>query len=192
VTVPDAPSEPASVTLHATWRHIVLSSLGAAAIAGAGTWAVVEGGFRGFGAVLFLVGWVFVAIVLLDVPVASTFTPEAVTRHTMLRRQRLAWQPDDRLTRSRPSVVASADDGSTWKSRRGPAFGRGALALKRGRRQYLLVDRVESVDEFERLLDVLEQAPELGIDRLARPSATTPPTWLYRRRKWRPDAAGDR
>jgi hypothetical protein len=178
-------ADTASITLHSSWRHLVLSGLGAAATAALGTWAVVAAGFGPVPGGCFVIGWLFVAVVVFDVPMASTFTADHVERRMLLRRQRLAWRPGDQLTRARPSLL-----------RFDRTLQHGGLVLRRGVRRYLLVDRVESADEFDRLVEVVEvpgrDGEGVGASILPRPAAGVPPTWLYRRRHWRPDPGSNR
>jgi hypothetical protein len=174
-----------SITLHSSWRHLIGSALGAGIVATAGTYAVGVTGFGVVATLVFVLGWGLVGVVLLDVPVAVTFDPNGVVRRMMLRRQRLEWRDGDELTRVRPSAV-----------RLGRSLQHGGLALRRGRRRYLLVDRAESAAEFDELERLLSTPGEpcavIDVAALPRPSETVPPTWLYRRRVWRPDSAAGR
>ena len=134
---------------------------------------------------VFVLGWGAVAVALFDIPIASTFTTHGVQRRTVLRRHRLTWRDGDQLTRARPSLM-----------RAGRSLAHGGLVLRRGRRRYLLVDRAESVAEFDALMRLLvtpgEPCEELASATVPPPAETSPPTWLYRRRAWRPDDASDR
>lgn len=174
-----------SITLHSTWRFLVGSAIGAGVVVAAGTYGVLAAGFNVVTTVIFVAGWGFVGIVAFDLPIASTFTPDGVRRHLLLRRQFLAWEPGDALTRSRPSVV-----------RHEARLGQGGLVLRRGRRKYLLVDKAESRDEHAAvvaLIDVPGAPGELvDVSGLPSPPSSAPPTWLYRRRIWRSDAGPDR
>ncbi|MFZ8998922.1 MAG: hypothetical protein ACO225_15080 [Ilumatobacteraceae bacterium] len=174
-----------SVTLHSTWRHVVGSFLGAGVVASAGSGAVAAVGSRPVPVVLAVAGWVALLAVAVDVPIATRFSERWVERRMLLRRQRSEWRADDRLTRVRPSVL-----------RFERTLQHGGLVLRRGRRRYLLVDRSESAAEFDALVEVLESGPSpvvhLGASMLPRPSDRVPPTWLYRRRRWRPHPGVDR
>ena len=175
-------AEQPSITLHSTWRLLIGSAIGAGAVATAGSYGVYAAGFNAITTVMFVAGWIFVAVVVLDLPVASTFSSAGVRRRMLLRRQFLAWQPSDSLVRARSSVV-----------RQGVKSSQGGLVLRRGRRKYLLVDKAESEDEFAAVLDLVDTSgtPGASVDlsSLPAPSSSTPPTWLYRRRRWRPDGA---
>lgn len=172
-----------SITMHSSWRSLAMGGMTAGLVALAGTWAVAQAGFGPVPATVCVLGWLLVAVMAFDFPVATTFTADGVQRRMVLRRQWFAWERIDQLTRTRPSLV-----------RLDRRVEHGGLTAKLGRRRYLLVDRCESNDEFDSLLGVLEAA---GIeDRIAgmllRPGEKAPPTWLYRRKRWRPDTVSGR
>ena len=154
-------------------------------VALAGSVAVVASGSEPVPILILAVGWSMVLAVAFDVPVATTFTARWVERRMVLRRHRMEWGADDRLTRVRPSVL-----------RFERTIQHGGLVLRRGRRRYLLVDRTESTSEFDELVDILESGSSMsahvGASMLPRPSDRVPPTWLYRRRHWRPHPGPDR
>jgi hypothetical protein len=178
-------AEQPSITLHSTWRFLIGSAVGAVVMAGAGTYGVLAAGFNVITTLIAGAGWFFVGVVMLDLPIASTLTPDGVRRHMLLRRQFLTWEPGDALTRSRPSLVRDE-----------ARLRQGGLVLRRGRRRYLLVDRAESQDEYAAvvgLIDVPGSPGELvDLSGLPGPPSSAPPTWLYRRRMWRPEDAADR
>lgn len=178
-------AEQPSITLHSTWRFLIGSAIGAAVLATAGTYGVSAAGFNVITTMLFVAGWISVAVVVLDLPVASTVSSAGVVRRMLLRRQFLAWQPTDSLVRAHSSVV-----------RHGAKVSHGGMVLRRGRRKYLLVDKAESEDEFAAVLDVVDTSgtPGASVDlsSLPAPPSSTAPTWLYRRRRWRPDGAPGR
>ncbi len=166
-----------SITLHSTWTGIVLSTLGAvllgvfaivAALQGA-TWWIVAG--------LGVAGVLAVAVVAFDLPLATTFDADGLTRRTMVRRQRIPWSRVTRLERHRVGVVRTRRD----------SIGGGLVAVI-AKRRHSLVDTMENEIEFDDLRRVLggDLADRLGVDRLARPPRDRSPTWLYRRRHWRP------
>ena len=175
-------AEQPSITLHSTWRFLIGSTIGAGAVATAGTYGVDAAGFNLITTVLFVAGWIFVAVVVLDLPVASTFSSTGVRRRMLLRRQFLAWQPSDSLVRARPSVV-----------RHEAKLSQGGLVLRRGRRTYRFFDTAESADEFAVVIDLVDTSGSPGavvdLTSLSAPPSSAPPTWLYRRRRWRPDGA---
>jgi hypothetical protein len=177
--------DPESITIHSTWRSILLGGTGAATVATAGTWAVAEAGFTVIPTTIFTFGWILVLVMLVDFPIATRFTSEGCERRMVLRRHWIPWDRVDQLTRTRPSWI-----------RVDRKVEHGGLAAKIGRRRYLLVDRCESDGEFDRLVDIVEvdgrPGERVGASRLLRPGGAAPPTWLYRRRIWRPDATDDR
>ncbi len=180
-----APDARPSLTLHSSWRGIVLGSCGAAAVAAAGTYGVAAAGFRIIPTVLFIAGWLFVITMLFDFPIATEITADGVERRMMLRRHHLSWDRVEQLTRTRPTMI-----------RVDRRLEHGALAAKRGRRRYLLVDRLESAAEYDRMVEVIEgggsAGDHVGASLLPRPGEKVPPTWLYRRAAWRPDAGDSR
>lgn len=181
---PDDPAE-ASVTVHSSWRGIVGGFFGAGVIALGGTIGVAAVGFRPFPVIVCAIGWALVAVMAFDFPVASTFSASGVRRRMVARRQWFAWREGDQLSRTAPKIV--------WGERR---LEHGGLTLVRGRRRYLLVDRPESAAEFDAVVLVLEAdgaaGAGLGASYLPRPSESLPPSWLYRRARWRPDSSADR
>jgi hypothetical protein len=158
----------------------VLGSVGAIVVAGAGTYGVIAAGFTLIPTTIFVVGWVFVLTMAFDFPIASRFTRAGVERRMFLRRHHIPWSEVEQLTRTRPTMIKI--------DRR---LEHGSLAAKRGRRRYLLVDRLESAAEFDRVVDIVEAAgsdgEHVGVSMLPRPGEKVPPTWLYRRAAWRPD-----
>lgn len=180
-----APDDRSAVTLHSSWRGIVLGSLGAVALAAAGTYGVIAVGFEFIPTTLLVIGWIFLLTMVFDFPIASRFTSEGVERRMMLRRHHLRWEDVEQLTRTRPTMIKV--------DRR---LEHGSLAAKKGRRRYLLVDRLESADEFDAVVEIVEAkgaaGDHLGASMLPRPGAKVPPTWLYRRRAWRPNPAEGR
>lgn len=177
-------SPPDRITLHTTWRYLLGGAVGAGLVAAGGTYGVVAAGFNVITTVLFLLGWGLVAIVVFDLPIASTFSPDGVQRRMLLRRQFLSWRPDDVLVRTRPSFVRNEE-----------RLRQGGLVLERGRRRYLLVDKAESADEYGALLRVIDVDGTPGSEVLFEvpsPPDGAPPTWLYRRRSWRPDDSSGR
>jgi hypothetical protein len=172
-------AEPESITLHSSWRGIVLGGFGATVVAVGGTYGVSQVGFRLVPGTLFVVGWILVLAMLLDYPIAATFTSTGVTRRMVLRRQRFEWDAESQLSRARPRMIKV--------DRR---IEHGALALIRGRRRYLLVDRLESADEFDSMVEVVEAGDsDARPSMLPRPGDKVSPTWLYRRAHWRPEWA---
>ena len=174
-----------TVTIHSSWRGIAGGFLGAGVIALGGSFGLVAVGARPLPLVFAIVGWGLLGVMAADFPLASTFSAAGVERRMLLRRQSLAWRPDDRLSRTAPRII--------WADRR---LEHGGLTLIRGKRRYLLVDRPESGFEFDALIATVEidgmPGAELGASYLPRPDDSVPPSWLYRRSKWRPDDVASR
>jgi hypothetical protein len=172
-----------ALTLHSSWRMVIGGYVGPVALLAVVVFASVQ---RGFGPVAIVMGGVAVvllAILLLDVPVATRFDPQGVERRMPLRHQRFAWTDIRQFTRASGRFVSTA----RWSSDREVRLNRGGLVAVIGRRRYLLVDQPESRAEFGRLQELLERvAPELTDDSLMPPSDASP-TYLYRRKQWRTD-----
>lgn len=166
-----------AVTLHSSWRGIVFSVLGAVVLLVLGVAALATAGPGWFPVALTLAGAGSVAVVLVDLPIASTFDTAGVTRRALLRHHRIDWATVTRLRRQRVGVVRTR--------RSGPA---GGLVAERGRRSYLLVDVTESGFEYDRLVAAVGPTAErLGLTADQRPPDDQPPTWLHRRAHWRPE-----
>ena len=166
-----------SITLHSSWRGIVLNFSGALLVLAAGLWAVAGGGVNVISVIILLMGAALVAVVLFDYPVASTFSADGVVRRTMLRHQHIDWGRIDQLSRTRPKLLASFRK-----------IGHGGLVAVIGKRRYLLVDHCESRDEFKELERITgDRAEEIGLDEVPRPAKGTAPTWVHRLSKWAPD-----
>lgn len=171
-------SDADQITIHSSWRGVLTSFLGAGLLTLVGAIAVSSNGWRLLPAAILVGGMVLLVGAIFDYPIAATFDRCGVTRRSLVRRHRIEWDDVDQLTRTRPGI---------FTLRRKVV--QGGLTAALGRRRYLLTDAVESLNEHEVLARVLEQH-DLEFDRLLRPPDDVPPTWLYRRRKWRPDTAG--
>jgi len=170
-----------TVTLHSSWRGLVVNSIGALLVLAGGLLAVNRGGWNVISTSVFLIGVALVAVMLFDYPAATTFTERGVTRRMMLRRQRIEWESMGQLSRTRPGLT------SGWRK-----VQHGGLVAVVGRRRYLLVDRCESADEFDQLESVVGGRARDLLDEVPRPSEAADPTWLYRSAKWAPERRGDR
>lgn len=178
---------PSEVTLHSSWRTVVGGYVGpvmllALALA---AWA---GAAVGTAVVLAVLGAVLLGVVLLDLPVASTFGPDAVERRAPLRRHRIGYSDIRQLTRARGKLLSINRFTGDPEMR----ANRGGLVAVVGRRRYLLVDNAESRGEFETLMALLEEYAAGLVDEDLMPPTDIAPTYLYRRRHWRPDANHDR
>lgn len=171
-----------SITIHSSWRGIIGSYAGALLLLVGGIVAVTAAGWRVLPVAILAFGAAATLGMLFDYPIASRFDARGVERRPVLRRHVLAWDRIDRITRSRPSVRASLRQ-----------LNPGGLVAVVGRRKYLLVDRIESPSEFDRLEDVVKAVTaHERLDDVVRPGSGVAPTWLYRRRRWRGDVFGGR
>lgn len=134
------------------------------------------------------IGAVLLAVLLFDVPVASRFDAAGIERRAPLRRHRIAWDDVRQLTRARGKLLSVNRFTGDEELR----ANRGGLVAAVGRRRYLLVDTAESRDEFERLMGLLEEAAPGLVDTDLMPPPGLLPSFLYRRRRWRPDDGTDR
>ncbi len=164
--------------LHSSLTGIALSSGGVVLLAVLALFAAVSAGWTVLTWVLVVVAAVSVIVVLVDMPISSSFDADGVTRRAPLRHQRLRWDDIDRLSRVRKGMFRSSKAAPT-----------GGLIAVRGRRHYTLVDQMEGHAEHAALrISLGEVGERLGIDRVAQPALDQPPTWLHRRAKWAPDS----
>ena len=170
-----------AVTLHSTWRGLVLSAAGAFAVLALGLLAVVRGGWGAVSTIVVVVGVGLGAVTLLDYPIASTFDSVGVSRRMALRRHQMSWSSIDQLSRTRPGTVQNLRK-----------LAHGGLVAARGRRRYLLVDQCESLAEFRRIEALAVHDGDPLASAVPQPREDQPPTWLHRRAKWAPTSHGDR
>jgi hypothetical protein len=163
------------LTLHSGWRGILLSYLGAIAVFVAGVVSVAGAGARVVPVGLLIVGIVLVIGVLADYPISTRFSVDGVQRRALVRHHLIRWDTVTAFTRARPSIRVA---------QRG--FAPGGLTALVGRRNYLLVDRVESGGEYDRL-DTLLRSWDIDLGLGMRPSDNVAPTWMYRRKRWAPE-----
>ncbi len=163
------------LTLHSGWRGILLSYLGATAVFVAGVVSVAGVGVRVVPVGLLIVGLVFLVGVVVDYPISTRFSIDGVQRRALARHHVIRWEAVTALTRARPSIRVA---------QRG--FAPGGLTAVVGRRNYLLVDRVESGGEYDRL-DSLLRSWNVDHGLGMRPSDNVVPTWMYRRKRWAPE-----
>ena len=138
-------AEPADeLTLHSSWRGIVASGAGALIVTLIGVLVIATNGAAVLSVIVAVLGLGFMATVLFDYPVASTFSTGGVERRMMLRRQHLPWDRVRQLSRGRPGLT---------KGVRG--LRHGGLVAVVGRRRYLLVDQCESRAEYDALAPIV-------------------------------------
>ncbi|MEO0494276.1 MAG: hypothetical protein AAF081_12770 [Actinomycetota bacterium] len=178
MTGPEAAETDARIVLHSSWTGIVMAVLGAVllAVIAIVAWARAGATVVSLGATALTL--VAMLVVAFDLPVATSFSERGLVRHTPLRRHEITWDAVARLKRARVGV---------HHTRRGKL---GGLIANRGHRNYTLVDQLESPQEFDELRRVLGPvAVRLGLTDELRPPDGQPPTWLYRRKQWRPAGA---
>lgn len=174
-----------SLTVHSSWSGLISVAAGALMLAAIAGVAVTGGALNWWRIVLVLFALLGLFAAFFDFPVSSRFDPDGVERRMLLRRQYIEFSERTRLTRARPSPT---------RLLRG--LRHGGLALGVGRLRIMLVDRCESEDEYDRLVELLETGSgpgaSVGASQLPRPDSGVSPTWLYRDKKWRPDWAKKR
>jgi hypothetical protein len=174
---PSAPDD-GTVVIHTSVRGllaafttpILLIGLGWLGVSGIGT-RPVPLAFLGTGLALGLV-------VLYDHPSRVQFDRDGVHRICPLRRQRLAWDRVSAIERPRPSSLSALRNLRERPDE--PIVSGGLLARGHGRRRWLLSDRIESRDEYDRLRELVLSLPTTVRLRAARPHDGIPPTDLYR------------
>lgn len=172
---PIVDERPERVTLHSSWTGIVMASLGVVILIAVAI-GVLSQVTNIVGVVIAALAAIGAIVVLFDMPIASTFDADGVERRTPLRRHRLEWSEVEEVQRGRRSLRRPGGDRST-----------GLVAI-RGIRHTLLVDRTEGRREYEDLEAAIGEPTfsDVFLDVGAPPDNRTP-TWMYRRRKWRPE-----
>jgi len=164
-----------SVTLHSTWKGVILGGFGAVIMFVFGLGVTLSSGGGVIPIALLCLGVLFLGSVFFDYPVASRFTVDGVERRALLRHHKISWDRVEQITRTRPAIAGVRK------------LMPGGLVVKVGRRRYLLVDQCESISEFDALCTLLDERSEaLGLDELVLPESETDPTWTYRRKRWQP------
>lgn len=165
-----------SVTLHSSWRGIIFSIVGALLLAAVAVALLIGNGIGWVTVVFGLAGVGAVLVVLFDLPIATELTAEGLTRRALLRRHHIPWRDVTRIARLRVGVLRTRHQGVS-----------GGLVADVAGRKYTLVDTVESPHEFDRFRALLgpELAERLGVVNDRRPPDGVPPTWLYRRSRWK-------
>ena len=173
----DAHADRPSTVLHSSLTGRGVSFLGVVILVLLAAFSALTGGSGAVTVSLSVVAALGAGVVLFDMPISSSFDADGVTRRALLRRQRLAWDDVDRLSRSRKGMFRSSKMAPT-----------GGLIAVRERRNYTLVDRMEGHADFVQLRASVGEAGErLGLGRIAEPPIDQAPTWLHRSAKWAPD-----
>jgi hypothetical protein len=180
----DPEQEDRSVTLHSSWRAVAGGYVGPLILLGITAIAVQRAGVGPIAVAMAAFSLILIAILLFDFPVATRFDERGLVRRMPLRHHRVDWDDIERLSRARGKVL----DPRRFADR----SNRGGLVAVVGRRRYLLVDQAESRQEFESLAALLERVAPWLVDEGLLPPENSPPTFLYRRRRWRPESGHGR
>jgi hypothetical protein len=125
-----------------------------------------------------LVGAGIGLVVLFDYPSRVEFDRQGVHRVCPLRRHSLPWGRLRAFERPRPSSLATMRNLRERPDE--PLVSGGLFARGTGRRRWLLTDRVESREEYDRLRALLATLGSPIRLRALRPHEGVPPTDLYR------------
>lgn len=162
------------VTLHSSWWGISSGAISSTVLTGLGGWAVSSVGFQVVPTVLLVLGLVLGTVVLFDLPISARISAGGIERRPLLRRHRLGWESIRAVSRGRPAVRV--------KNRR---LDPGPLVAVVGRRRYMIVDQTESIEEYQRIIALLDALGRHDdVELLLPPPDQRPPTWTYRRRRW--------
>jgi hypothetical protein len=130
--------------------------------------ALIADGVRVISIILLVVGGGLLLVSLFDFPMYTTFDIDGIKRRTPLRTHTIAWDDVTAINRAR---------GGRLSKRAGP------LAAAVGGRRYLLVDRVEGMQEYAQLRDLCSEASiAIPVSAVA-PDPGIAPTWLYHRKR---------
>lgn len=177
-----------ALTLHSSWRMVAGGYAGPAVLLLLAALAWTRDGSNVVPLAIAGIGAVLLAVLLFDVPVATRFDQAGVERRSPLRRHRIAWDDVRQLTRARGKLLSVNRFTGDEELR----ANRGGLVAVVGRRRYLLVDTAESQEEFEGLMALLDEMAPALVDADLMPPPDLPPSFMYRRRRWRPDDGTDR
>lgn len=169
---------PQSITLHSSWFGVGASLLGVFALLALAVVALVVGSVNVVSVVIAAVALIAAVVVIVDMPIATRFDADGITRSTLLRQHRLRWDQIDHLDRIRRG------------RRRSEPSKRSATVAVRGIRQVLLVDRMEGSVEHAQLRSIVgPDVVEAYFGKFHEPPADRTPTWVGRRARWAPDDA---
>lgn len=163
------------LTLHSSWWGITSGMVSSSVLVALGGWGVLSVGFNWIPTVLLAVGVLLLAVVVFDLPVASRVTLEGIERRALARRHHLRWDGIRALSRGRPAMRL-----------RNRQLDPGPLVAVVGRRRYMVIDQTESLEEYQQLIALLTHLERHDdIELLLAPPERRPPTWTYRRSRWR-------
>ncbi len=133
-----------SVTLRSSPGGIWLTVLSLVGFDAVATAVLVLNGFNAVTVGIAALALMSTIVIVVDVPISTTFDEAGVQRVTPGRRHRIEWEEIDRLVRMRRGGIRLP----------GSAKHRGIVAL-RGRKRTVLVDHTESADDHQLLWSVL-------------------------------------
>ncbi|WP_040491348.1 hypothetical protein [Ilumatobacter nonamiensis] len=166
-----------SITLHSSWFGIIAASLGAVGLFAVAIGVLAIAGVGWVSVVVALVAIALGAVVLFDMPIATTFDVDGVERRTPLRRHRISWDDIAGLQRMPRGGI-----------RRATSQRAGGIVARRGGRQILLVDRMEGRREHAELREIVDtDTLETVFGGLDSPPPNRTPTWVRRSKRWKPD-----
>jgi hypothetical protein len=166
------------VVLHTSLRGLFAAYASPAILVTLGLMGWAGIGARPVPVTFILVGTALGAVVLMDYPRRVRFDRAGVHRICPLRRHSLGWERLASFERPRPSSTATLRN-MTERPDETIVSG-GLIARGTGRRRWLLTDRLESRDEYDRLRDLLDTLGSPVRLRAPRPHDGVPPTGLYR------------
>lgn len=177
------PETPEQVVVHASLRGTAAGIATPVALLGLGGSALADGGYHPVPIVLVVFGAVIGAIVALDLPRRTEFDEGGLTRVCWARRHRLPWGDLVAIERTAAGRAARMRNSLDRRDSAQHVVSGGLVARGRGKRRWLLTDRVESRAEHDRLSALLRGTDTAVALRAPRPNERTPPTDLYRRRR---------
>jgi hypothetical protein len=170
----DTGRDSGGITLHSSWWGIGSGVISSTVLCTLGGWAVSSVGFKTVPTVLLIIGVVLGAVVFFDLPIAARFDATGIERRALLRRHRLGWDRVRAVSRGRPAVRI-----------RNRSLDPGPLVAVVGRRRYMVIDQTESLEEYQRVIEILRQlGREDDVELLLPPPEQRSPTWTYRRSHW--------
>jgi hypothetical protein len=176
-------SEP--VVVYSSLRGLAAGAVTPVLLVALGGAALLDGGLRVFPALLLGLGLALGAVVLGDLPRRTEFAADGLTRICVLRRQHLPWSDVLAIERTQPGAATRTRNLVDRRRDATPAVGGGLVARGRGKRKWLLTDRVESRREHGRLAALVASLETPVALTAAAPRDDTAPTDLYRRRRQR-------
>jgi hypothetical protein len=166
------------VVIHTSVRGLLAAFVTPLILVTLGLMGVASIGARPVPVTFLVVGLLLGAAVLADYPSRVEFDRAGVHRICPLRRHSLPWERIAAFERPRPTSIATMRNMRERPDE--PLVSGGLIARSRGRRRWLLTDRVESREEYDRLRQLMDTVGARVRLRAPRPHAGVPPTGLYR------------